>query len=161
MAEAITGGAVDVIGAGPAACSARATPGAVAGRHRNREQHPTGLHRPGPRAAASESLWYTGQIWRMADGKDPDPHISMLAGLLRYAGATARDVAHQDRGPGIRRGCADRWALMTYTTSIRPASAAAVKGGHLRTSDDPVSSASRAPTSVLRARPGRVDRIGR
>jgi hypothetical protein len=39
------------------------------------------------RLRVAETAWYTVQLWRMADGKDPDPRGHPVLNLARYAAA--------------------------------------------------------------------------
>ncbi|MDT7563182.1 MAG: hypothetical protein QOG76_1806 [Pseudonocardiales bacterium] len=87
MSEAITSGAVDLIGLGRPLALEPDLPqrlldgAATASTVRPRR---TGIARID---GASETAWYTVQLWRMADGKDPDPRGHPVLNLARYAAA--------------------------------------------------------------------------
>jgi 2,4-dienoyl-CoA reductase-like NADH-dependent reductase (Old Yellow Enzyme family) len=88
MSEAITSGAVDLIGLGRPLALEPDLPrrlldgAATASTVRPRR---TGIARID---GAAETAWYTVQLWRMADGRDPDPGSHPVPNLARYA-ATA------------------------------------------------------------------------
>jgi 2,4-dienoyl-CoA reductase-like NADH-dependent reductase (Old Yellow Enzyme family) len=104
MAHAVSSGAVDLIGlARPLALEPDLPHRLLDGAATASAIPPTfsGATRTG---AAGESLWYTGQIWRLADGKDSDPELSMTGGLVRYSGATVRDLTLRALRRWCRRG---------------------------------------------------------
>ncbi|MPY80579.1 MAG: NADH:flavin oxidoreductase [Actinophytocola sp.] len=88
MASAVTSGAVDVVGLGrPLALEpdlpARLLSGAVAAS--DVRPRTLGIRKLD---SAAELMWYTIQLWRMGDGKDPAPHRHPLRNLLQYVATT-------------------------------------------------------------------------
>jgi 2,4-dienoyl-CoA reductase-like NADH-dependent reductase (Old Yellow Enzyme family) len=97
MSEAVSSGAVDLIGLGRPLALEPDLPrrlldgSATASTVRPRR---TGIAKID---GASETAWYTVQLWRMADGKDPDPRGHPVLNLARYSAAAAVQ--------SLRRGC--------------------------------------------------------
>jgi 2,4-dienoyl-CoA reductase-like NADH-dependent reductase (Old Yellow Enzyme family) len=97
MSEAITSGAVDLIGLGRPLALEPDLPqrlldgAATASTVRPRR---TGIARID---GASETAWYTVQLWRMADGKDPDPGSHPVLNLARYSAAAGLQSLRRKR----------------------------------------------------------------
>ncbi len=43
--------------------------------------------------AAAETMWYTHQLWRLADGKEPDPSLGTEQAIAKYLALNTRDGA--------------------------------------------------------------------
>ncbi|WP_149359692.1 NADH:flavin oxidoreductase/NADH oxidase family protein [Lolliginicoccus suaedae] len=100
MADAVTGGDIDVVGLGrPMVLEpdlpARILNGdAAASNTRPRRIGVAKLD------AAAELTWHTTQLWRMGDAKEPDARQHPLVGIARYASAAGLDTLRRP----LRRG---------------------------------------------------------
>ncbi|MFI0447818.1 NADH:flavin oxidoreductase/NADH oxidase family protein [Actinomadura sp. 6N118] len=101
MEEAISGGAVDLIGLGRPMALEPDLParlldgdGMTSGVTSGVVPRRVGIRRLD---GMSELAWHTEQLWRMAGGRDPDPRSSPLRSMVRYTAASGLDAFRRRR----------------------------------------------------------------